>query len=234
MVPRLCVHNPYAVEIAAAGGHHHGKQEAGSERVISPSMTTNARTQVYPTMVGHLIASVFGLVFVLVNGGILPTVLRVAVDVAAIAALGVVACAIVITERARRRTGGERYGGFPPRFWAVVAIEAVVLFGGLQIIQRVEPAANLGWIALVVGAHFFPLSRIFLHGRQQFIGIGTAMCVLGIAGLAVAFTTHDYDLVALIAGLGSGVTLLGTSVANAARTLATRNALTHVDMDRVS
>lgn len=165
-------------------------------------MSMNIRPQVYPTTAGHVIGSMFGLVFVLVNGEILPTVLRIVVDAVAIAVLVVVVGATAVTERVHIHTGGERYGRFPAKFWIVAAVEAVLLFGGLYFLGRAEPAANLGWIALVVGAHFFPLSRLFPHGKQQFIGIGTAMSILGAA-------------------------LLGTSAVNAIHTLTIHNGPPH-------
>ena len=92
------------------------------------------------------------------------------------------------------------------------------LFGGLAVLTRIEPAAALGWIALVVGLHFIPLSRLWPEGRRQILSIGVVMTALGLVGLALAFATHEQSLVALVSGVGSGAVLLGSSLTSALRT----------------
>lgn len=98
----------------------------------------------------------------------------------------------------------------------------MLLFGGLAILRLIEPAAALGWIALVVGGHFFPLSRLWAPGRAQLTAIAIAMTLLGIAGLTLAFATHNADAVALVSGVGSGVVLLVAGLVAAVRTMTQR------------
>jgi hypothetical protein len=175
-----------------------------------------------PTFVGHLIGASFGLVFVLVNAAGLPAVLGVALRITAVAAFAVVLAGFLHTVRDLRAAGGAPPAGFTRFFWLVVLIEAVALVGGLAVIRQVEPAAALGWIALVVGLHFFPLARLWPEGRRQLQAIATAMTALGVIGLVLAFTTRDAVLVAVVSGVGSGLVLLGWSLVQAVETLAGR------------
>jgi hypothetical protein len=175
-----------------------------------------------PTFIGHLIGASFGLVFVLVNAGGLPVPISAPLQIAAVAACGVVVVAFLRTARDLRIAGRQRPAGFTRFYWLVVLIEAVALFGGLAVLRQIEPAAALGWIALVVGVHFYPLARLWPEGRAHLRAIATAMTVLGITGLVLAFTVHDAELVAVVAGVGSGLVLLGWSLAQAAGTLTAR------------
>lgn len=178
-----------------------------------------------PTHVGHIIGASFGMVFVLVNAAGLPSAFAVPLRIAAVAVFAVVLVAFFRTVRDVRdvQTAGQpRPVGFTRFYWAVVAIEVVALFGGLAVLRQVEPAAALGWIALVVGVHFFPLARLWEDGRTQLTSIATAMTVLGVVGLVLAFTVHDAVLVAVVSGVGSGVVLLGWPLMRAVGTLSAR------------
>jgi hypothetical protein len=174
---------------------------------------------VAPTYVGHVIGASFGLVFVVVNSSSMGSALRGVVCALAGAAFAAVLAAFARTVGAERRseTRGGPFG-FDRRYWLIVAVEAVALFGGLAVLTRIEPAAAIGWIALVVGVHFIPLSRLWPEGRRQILAIGVAMTALGIVGLVLAFATHEQSLVALVSGVGSGAVLLGTSLTSALRT----------------
>jgi hypothetical protein len=160
--------------------------------------------------IGHLIGGSFGLVFILVNGGLLPAAVQWAVGIAAVAAFGFVLVAFVV--RVGRGAAERPEGGFTGRYWLIVGAEAVLLFGGLALVRAVEPAAALGWIALIVGLHFIPMAWLWAAGRSEFLTIGIVMAALGVVGLALAFVTGNAPLVALIAGVGSGAVLLGSAV----------------------
>jgi hypothetical protein len=166
-----------------------------------------------------VIGASFGLVFVILNSSPLGSVLRAGVCALAGAAFAVVVAAFARTVAAERRSENRHaVVGFDRRYWLIVAVEVVALFGGLAVLARVEPAAALGWIALVVGVHFVPLSRLWAPGRRQILAIGVAMTALGVVGLVLAFTTHREALVALVSGLGSGAVLLGSTLTSAMRT----------------
>ncbi|WP_111719093.1 hypothetical protein [Homoserinimonas sp. OAct 916] len=196
---------------------------------MSSHQSLSRQPTIAPTTIGHVIGSSFGLVFVLVNSAPFTPWLRIGASVLAVAVFLVILAAFGRTARLSRR-GGALHGeaddavvGFPLRYWIIVGTEAILLFGGLAIIQQFEPAATLGWIALVVGVHFFPLSRLWSSGRAQIVAIAYAMTVLGIVGLVLAFTTHNMDIVTLVSGVGSGIVLLGTAFIVAIHTLTQRS-----------
>jgi len=170
--------------------------------------------------IGHLISGSFGLVFMLVNGGWLPPAGRLLLNIVGVAAFVFVFLAFVVSTR---RYGNSRPGeGFTGRYWLIVGAEAVLLFGGLAVIRSVQPAAALGWIALIVGLHFIPMAWLWPTGRAELLAIGITMTVLGVIGLGLAFVTGDGPLVALVSGVGSGVILLGWPAIVAASSLSRR------------
>ncbi len=185
-------------------------------------MTSSFSPPEKPTTIGHVVAASFGLVFVLVNSAPLLPTLRIVVCIAAIVMFLVSVAGFVTSLRATSHDRSVALGAFSKRYWVIVGVEVVLLFGGLPILRQIEPAASLGWIALVVGVHFFPLARLWPLGRVQLTMIAIAMTVLGVVGLILAFTTHNADLVALLSGVGSGIVLLGTAFVVALRTLARR------------
>jgi hypothetical protein len=170
------------------------------------------------TYIGHVIGASFGLVFVVVNSSPLGPQLRGAACVLAGAAFAVVLTAFARTVADERRSETRDPVRLDRHYWLIVTVEAVALFGGLAVLARIEPAAALGWIALVVGLHFIPMSRLWPPGRRQILLIGIAMTALGVVGLTLAVTTHDREAVALVSGVGSGVLLLGSTLVSALRT----------------
>lgn len=173
-----------------------------------------------PTYVGHVIGASFGLVFVGVNSSPLMPALRLAICLLAAASFGLVVAGWVKTLRTgRQQPSPATSDRFDRTYWLIVAIEAVALFAGLAVISRIEPAANLGWIALVVGLHFIALARVWPAGRADMLGIAIAMIALGIVGLVVAFFSGRVEPVMIIAGVGSGVGLTGSTTRAALQTL---------------
>ena len=168
--------------------------------------------------VGHLIGGAFGLAFILFNGTWLPGAWQMVLSIVGILVFVCVVAAFVITRR-RQGAAAKSAVRFAGRYWLIVGIETILLFGGLAVVRVVEPAAVLGWIALVVGVHFLPLAGLWREGRSELLAIGTVMAVLGLIGLVLAFASRDGELVAFIAGVGSGVVLLGSSLLAALRTL---------------
>lgn len=193
---------------------------------MSVNQSLPEKTTITPTYIGHVIGASFGLVFVLVNSAPFLSSLRIVACIVAAAVFVVIVVGFLTTLRATRR--GETDNavvGFTGRYWIIVGSEAVLLIGGLAIVRRIEPAAALGWIALVVGVHFFPLSRLWAPGRAQIMAIAIAMTALGTAGLVLAFVTQNADAVAVVSGVGSGIVLLGASFVVALRTVTQRAAM---------
>ncbi|MET7472071.1 hypothetical protein ABZU22_18270 [Micromonospora sp. NPDC005222] len=171
-------------------------------------MSAGTRGRPSGLVVGSLVAVSFGTVFVLVNSGGLdapwPLVLRVA-------GLLVAALLLVALSRvARVETPGpqrEAAGFMDRRYWLVVALEAVALFGGLFVINNVldRPAVGVAWVAVVVGMHFFGLAHVWRMPLYHWLG--AAMTALGLAGFLAHALGAGAGTVGLISGVGCGAAL---------------------------
>jgi len=170
---------------------------------------------------GSVVALTFGTVFVLVNSGGLaapwPLVIRVTgLIVAALLIAGIV---LAVRRGSAPAPAPAPASGFVSRrYWLIVALEAVALFGGLAIINGVlhHTAISIAWVALVVGVHFFGLARIWRMPLYHWLG--AAMTVLGLAGFLIDALGGSAAMVGLMAGVGSGMALyaaVGVALGNA-------------------
>lgn len=170
--------------------------------------------------VGHVIGGSFGMAFIIANSGPMPMAIRVVFIAGAVTAMALTLIAFgraaANGSLAQPDRTGER---FNRQYWVIVAIEVVALFGGMAVLNRWQPTAIVGWIALVVGLHFFWLARIWSSGAREITLVATGLAVLGAAGLTIAFTTGSLGAVALISGVGSGVVLLASSLTGAVKSL---------------
>jgi hypothetical protein len=169
-------------------------------------------------LVGSVVALVFGTVFVLVNSGELPrpwpgVVRGVGIAVAVVLLVQVVRLARDVPE-------SEELGTAPVqdrRYWLVVALEAVALFGGLSVVNDVleRPDVAVAWVALVVGVHFFGLAWVWR--MPMYHRLGAVLTVLGLVGLGLGVAGASAALVGLVSGVGSGFALFGAVVAGLRR-----------------
>ncbi|MGC4889025.1 hypothetical protein [Micromonospora sp. DT227] len=179
-------------------------------------------------VIGSLVAISFGTVFVMLNSGGLPApwplVLRIAGLL--VAALLLVGLFRVARQAPPGAQGPEAAGFMDRRYWIVVALEAVALFGGLAVINNVfdRPAVSVAWVAVVVGVHFFGLAAVWRMPRYHWLG--AVMTALGVAGFLAHALGATAATVALIAGVGCGAALFAT-VALALRDTTTRLPATH-------
>ena len=190
--------------------------------------------QNHTTDVGHVVGGLFGLVFVIANTGPLDQAVRTVAIVVACLAFAFVVIAFILSIRAGARPSADQGERLEKRYLLIVAVETVALFGGLAILRPIEPAVTLGWIALVVGLHFFPFVSLWPRGRTQFYVLGTTLAVLGVIGLILAFTTHEGELVALVSGLGSGIALLALGVVSGMLSVQSTVAAGHEPREPVS
>jgi hypothetical protein len=166
---------------------------------------------------GLTIGTVFGLIFVLVNAGELPSpwplVVRACGVLAFVAvqlALRTAALRTAALRTAAQRPAAERVNGagFNRGFGIVVAIEVIALIGGLQVLSRVfdAPEAGVAWISVVVGLHFVALAVVW--GESSLHVLGGALTVCGVAGLVLAGAGADQSAVATVSGVVPGFILL--------------------------
>ncbi|MDY0811920.1 hypothetical protein [Kitasatospora purpeofusca] len=166
------------------------------------------------------IGAAFGLAFVLANAAALPAAVGVLLRVLAILAFLRLLLALrrrpagagtgADTDGGAGATGGEAAAPlFGRGYRLVVAAEVAVGLVGLVVINPVlhAPKATVGWIALVVGLHFFGLAAVW---RQPSLNaLAAAMSGCGAAGLALAATGVPAAVVATVAGILPGALLLG-------------------------
>ncbi|MFF2578206.1 hypothetical protein [Streptomyces goshikiensis] len=172
---------------------------------------------------GRIIGASFGLAFIQVNAGALPVAAGTALRVLAVAAF--VALLITLRRAPAPASGpGPRPAPRPEaaaeaapavhfgrRYRYVVAAEAVVGVAGIVVINNVlhTPRATVGWIALVVGVHFFGLAVVWRMPALHLLGAGLSGC--GAAGLALAAAGAPQAAVAAVAGVLPGALLLGSA-----------------------
>lgn len=163
-------------------------------------------------LIGSTVAASFGLAFVLANSATLPGGIALGVRIAAI--LAYVALLVAGFANSRRIFAGahqENRRPFAGKFWIIVAGEVAALFGGLFLIDRVFGLGHAGvaWVAIVVGAHFVPMALI--TGERFYMVLAALMVPLGVVGLVLAVVGAPQLAVDAVAGLGSGITLLGAA-----------------------
>ncbi len=163
-------------------------------------------------LIGLLVGAVFGMLFVAINATEpLPSVVGTLLRVAAILALMFVIYVYLVVGKLTRN-GAASPGGpmFGRAYLVIVAVEAVLLFGGLPVLGAlgVPEQVNVAWIAFVVGAHFIALAPVWKAPSMLVPGVVPA--VLGIAGFVMA-ATSAIAWVPFVSGVLSGVTLLGAS-----------------------
>ncbi|WP_026313633.1 hypothetical protein [Actinomadura flavalba] len=161
-------------------------------------------------LTGVLVGAVFGFVFVLLNTGA-PLAARagVAARCGAGLALAVVAVAWVRAARSARTSDGGSARGpmFGRGYLVVVGVEVVALFGGLAVLRTAGAPEECGvaWVAVVVGAHFLVLARVW---REASVLVpGAALTVLGVLGLVLAGTA-ERAWTPVVSGALSGAVLL--------------------------
>ncbi|WP_234332511.1 hypothetical protein [Streptomyces sp. NRRL S-87] len=159
---------------------------------------------------GRLIGGAFGTVFIQANAGALPQHLAVPLRVLAVAGFA----GLLVTRRGRTAPGGAvpaPRSGFGRRYWYVVAAEVAFLVAGLLVISRVlhAPHAFVGWIALVVGVHFFGLAAAWR--RPALHALGAALTACGAVALVLAALDAPAWLTAITGGIVPGALLLASA-----------------------
>ncbi|MFH8627388.1 hypothetical protein ACH4A8_36785 [Streptomyces vietnamensis] len=158
---------------------------------------------------GRVVGAAFGLVFIQANAVALPTAVAAPLRLLSLAAFLWVA---VLGRRGRAAPQAETGSGtrFGRRYWYVVAVEVAGLAAGLFVIARVlhAPEATVGWIAFVVGVHFFGLAVAWRRPALHVLGASIAAC--GAAGLVLAAFDAPVVAIRTVAGVLPGVLLLAS------------------------
>lgn len=112
---------------------------------------------------GALVGAIGGLLFVVLNAGLLPAPLPVVVRAA-----GVVAFVAVVAYAVVRAPRSPDAATRPPRsamrtYWICVAAEIVAIGVGSLVLARLvhRPELSPLWVVFVVGVHFLPFASAF-------------------------------------------------------------------------
>lgn len=164
-------------------------------------------------ILGSLIGATFGLVYVSVNSGSLPSIATWVVRGLGVADfLALVVLAVRATRHAEPATGVSTRGSpFGAGYWTVVLVEAVALIVGTRLLSGPldRPDAGVAWVSIVVGVHFFALAVVF---RLPFFHLlGAAITVCGVVGLLLALLGSSTADVDVVAGLLPGALLLAAA-----------------------
>lgn len=171
------------------------------------------------TRTAVLIGGVFGLVYLVVNAGLMAAPFVVAVRVVAIAAF---AGLLALLRRGRRgelgelgaAPGGARFG---TAYWLVVVGEVACGLAGIVVLNGPlgAPHAVVAWVSLVVGLHFYLLGAVWR--LASYVPLATAIAACGAGGLALAAAGASAAAIAATAGLAPGAVLLAASYARLLR-----------------
>ncbi|WP_327412589.1 hypothetical protein [Streptomyces sp. NBC_01233] len=157
-----------------------------------------------------LIGAAFGVFFVQANAAALPPAVAVPLRLLAIAAFIRLFIALRRSRVPSAATGGTAPRRFGRGYLIVVAAEVAAVAAGLFVINRLlhAPQATVGWIALVVGLHFFGLAAVW---RMPSLRLpAAAMSACGAVGLVLAACGCSTAVIAAVAGIAPGALLLGS------------------------
>lgn len=156
---------------------------------------------------GSTIGAAFGLAFLLVNTGSLPTEIGLPLRVLGVVAF--IAVLVAVRRAAPAPPADPARGGFTRVYWLVVAAEVVAIVVGLALLNGPLdlPHAAVAWIALVVGVHFFALAVCWKLAFFHWLGAAIALC--GAVGLVLAATAAAVSLIDVAGGVVPGGLLLG-------------------------
>jgi hypothetical protein len=159
-------------------------------------------------LLGSMIAAVFGLVYVGVNTGSLPSAVAVALRIAAVLAFVAVLAAVYRAGRTPDVGPSDPGRVFGTAYWLVVAAEVVALLVGVRVLTGPLDVAYAGvaWVSFVVGVHFFALAVVF--GESFFHRLGAAITGCGVVGLVLAVAGAGEQRVDVVAGVVPGALLL--------------------------
>lgn len=155
---------------------------------------------------GSLVGGVFGLVYVVINAGALPSVPGGVIRVAGVVAF------VGLLLRARlagaRTAATSSVAGLGRAYWLVVGGEVLVGAVGIAVLNGPlsAPEAVLPWVSLVVGVHFVALAMLWRQPLYHLLGAGIG--VAGVAGLAAALAGANAAVVSAVAGVAPGALLL--------------------------
>jgi hypothetical protein len=166
--------------------------------------------------VGALVGLVGGLLFVVVNGFVLPTPWSGVV-------MGLALLVALLATRTVLRTAPDPEAYRPDSrqmqaFWITIALEVAALVGGGLVLNQVlhVPEASLPWISLVLGVHWLVFKTVFQ--QDVFLWLGWFTLTLGIVGMIAALSRiGPPESPVVVSGLLTGLVMIGAVAVDARR-----------------
>jgi MFS family permease len=158
--------------------------------------------------VGALIGLVGGLLFVVVNGFVLPTPWSGVV-------IGIALLVALLATRTVLRTAPDPEAYRPDSrqmqaFWITIGLEVAALVGGGLVLNQVlhVPEASLPWVSLVLGLHWLVFKTVFQ--QDVFLWLGWFTLTLGIVGMIAALSKiGPPESPVVVSGLLTGLVMIG-------------------------
>jgi hypothetical protein len=158
--------------------------------------------------VGSLIGLVGGMVFVAVNGTVLPSPWSGVL-------IGAAALVFLLALRTLRRTPPDPDAYRPDErqmqaLWITIGLEVAFLLGGGLVINTVlqAPRASLPWVSLILGLHWLVFHRVF--GQPVFLWLGWFTVTCGVTGMVAAVTQiGPPEAPVVVSGVLTGLVMLG-------------------------
>jgi hypothetical protein len=178
---------------------------------------------------GSTIAAVFGVIFVLLNTGALPSAVGWTLRVLAVLAFAAILLAVLRRGRGTTPAGPEAadraVSPFGRSYWLITAAEVVALFGGVRLLTGPlgHPNGGVAWVSFVVGVHFFALAAVFR--APYFTVLGAAVTLCGTVALILVFAGGTQLWIELVGGVIPGLLLLAFGWWGANRRISTRLAI---------
>ncbi len=161
--------------------------------------------------IASVIGGIAGAAYIVINASPLGEPTAAALRILAVAALVWV---LAQAWRWRASTPQTRAGraGFGTAYWAVVALEVALIFGGRALIVGPldEPRDLAPWLSLVVGLHFFAFVKIF-H-KTTYLWLGLLVSVSAIVAFILVGSGATPAAVAVFAAIIPGIVLLAFGV----------------------
>jgi hypothetical protein len=156
---------------------------------------------------GSVIAAAFGVIYIEVNAGSLPSGMALILRVLGAAVFLLIVIRLWLDGPQSRTPHEARGGGFDAGYWLIVALEALGIVAGAAVLRSVGlGSATVAWVSIVVGVHFIALAALWRV--SLFLPLGAAIALCGVAAIAAATAGAGDGWVAGIGGVLPGGLLL--------------------------
>lgn len=162
-------------------------------------------------VVASVIGGIGGAAYVVINSLQLGVSTSIALGVLAIGALLWILARAWQSRQAPTDARARRFH-FGLAYWAIVALEVVLIFGGRAVIAGPlqQPRAVVPWLSLVVGLHFFAFVKIWR--KMIYLWLGVLITLSAIVAFGLVGIGGTDAVVALFAGIIPGMVLLAFGI----------------------